>query len=698
MSTVKQDVFSTTENFYVSSYNSLVDITGTSEDTEPAAGVGVTDARGISNSNAPRYSDIFYGINHVGGSTSFNRYRFTASQAYYPTVLISSPNGISSNKCKATVVGKYKIKAQAFAGNTNGSFPHTFPIYIRLYNNDRTITTYTENIIISSWTTNGTRTSANYYANTYANGGNNLPNYTFNIRGSSTQGGSLNELNNLAMSVDASRPETTLGSTLNGPNYNPLSSGYDDGWRGVQLIWEPISNSYGITLDKPFFEGTITRVWEGNQYIIDGLEGDIKPEIVGNLSLSVTARLTYATDGQSSLINQFTLVENSAVIVSPGAQTLQNNFTLSATAKVEHRATITLKQETELLGTTFNFRFAEPLTILGNHTSTIFGNINRGLGSPLTLSAEVTSTQTAGLIYDIATDYTWDDFSIVGYFTTGYTLRGYAADSAEYTWADLASDPWDSWTYSSWQGPETGWDQWPEDIWNSTKKLLFDFNLTEVGQIIRGAVGQLLSTTSLSDNSAFRIEAIPNTFQSNFLCDGSPSGVIGGVSLIEPEVTVTALVNYIINNAQNIDGAFNASLLANYIAKFLWSVSSNFSLDITPTFKPGGVTNAQCITVVDALANAIYGPTKTLEGAFDPIFTARIFFTTDPYQIYRVLQETRQIFVDAESRGIEIAEEIRLNSIPAENRDWLVPQETRNMKLRIPPMTNRFTTPKIRTE
>jgi hypothetical protein len=161
---------------------------------------------------------------------------------------------------------------------------------------------------------------------------------------------------------------------------------------------------------------------------------------------------------------------------------------------------------------------------------------------------------------------------------------------------------------------------------------------------------------------------------------------------------LSGLANYIVNNAQNIDGAFNATLLANYIAKFLWSVSSDFSLAVSPTFKPGGVTNAQCITMVNALANAIYGPTKTLEGAFDPLFTARIFFTTDPYQIYRVLQETRQIFVDAESRGIEIAEEIRLNSIPAEDRDYLVPQETRSMKLRIPPMTNRFTTPKVRTE
>jgi hypothetical protein len=161
---------------------------------------------------------------------------------------------------------------------------------------------------------------------------------------------------------------------------------------------------------------------------------------------------------------------------------------------------------------------------------------------------------------------------------------------------------------------------------------------------------------------------------------------------------VNSFANYIINNAQNIDSAFNATLLANYIAKFVWSSRSDFSLDVTPTFKPGGVTNAQCITVVDALANAIYGPNKTLEGAFDPIFTARIFFTTDPYQIYKVLQETRQIFVEAESRGIEIPEEIRLNSIPAENRDWLVPQETRSIKLRIPPMTNRFTTPKVRTE
>ena len=207
----------------------------------------------------------------------------------------------------------------------------------------------------------------------------------------------------------------------------------------------------------------------------------------------------------------------------------------------------------------------------------------------------------------------------------------------------------------------------------------------------------MLSTTALSENSA-KLKIAASTVTADFLCDGSPSGLIGGFSTITQDIILSGLANYIINNAQNIEGAFNATLLANYIAKFLWSVSSDFSLTVNPRFKPSGVTNAQCITIVNALANYKINNPQNIDSAFDPIFTARLFGTTDPYQIHKVLQETRQIFVDAELRGIQIAEEIRLNSIPAEDRDYLVPQETRSMKLRIPPMTNRFTTPKVRTE
>ena len=333
-----------------------------------------------------------------------------------------------------------------------------------------------------------------------------------------------------------------------------------------------------------------------------------------------------------------------------------------------------------------------------DHASTFQGNIIRGLAASLSLSADTNATIQGNMIYDISNEYSWNDFNILGYAISGYAVAGYATDSTDYSWLELDAAEWDSWPNSEWGGIEASWETWPEDVWNSTRTLLSLFRATQSAKLTAGGVGQLLSSTSLSDNSAFRIEGIPDTIRSDFLCDGSPSGLIGGYTTIIQDSVLTALGNYIINNAQNIDGAFDATLLANTISTFLWQAQSDFSLAVSPTFKPGGVTNAQCIAVVDTLANAILNGQGQMAGAFDPEFIARIFFTTDPYQIYRVLQETRQIFVDAESRGIEVPQEIRLNSIPAEQRAFLVPQETRKMKLNIPPMTNRFTTPKVRSE
>ena len=373
-------------------------------------------------------------------------------------------------------------------------------------------------------------------------------------------------------------------------------------------------------------------------------------------------------------------------------------LSMSVTAQVEHRATKTLIQETELLGTTFNFRFMEPLVIQSQNTVSALGNVKSNFAAPLSLSNETTASFAGNLIFDLIKEYRWDDFNIVGYFISGYSTAGYAADSADYGWDELGTDPWDAWTYSGWGGIEAAWDIWPDDVWNSTKTFTSVFSSSEIGHIIRGAVGQLLSSTALTDNSAFLIEGVPAEIRSDFLCDGSPSGLIGGTSTIVSDAVLTALANYIINNSHTISGAFTPVLLANYIATFLFQAQSNFSLTVNPRFKPSGVTNAQCITMVDALANYKINNPQNIDSAFDPIFTARMFIGTDPYLIHKILQETRQIFVDAESRGIQIAQEIRLNSIPAEDRDYLVPQETRSMKLRIPPMTNRFSTPKVRTE
>lgn len=585
---------------------------------------------------------------------------------------LTSKNNMPSSKCKVQINGYYSVIGKSTKGQWSGGTQ--FPIYFTIRYKKDTGNLLTRTPIRQSFTVS----TGGYPQNTtqeffpdLRTGNTAVNDILCDVRGSDTVGGAVNELSNLYYDIQ-------IGSDNTGGNYTNF-----------------IISIQGETSSSPQFIGTYVRSWEGNVYRIDGLDGDVPPSITNNFILNSSASVIRF--GQISLNSTATLQEQSQSVITGVEKTLQNNFTLSATARVEHFATKTLRQETELLGTVFNFRFMEPLTVSAEHTSLISGNVIRELFSSLSLTNNVTANFVGNMIYDIAVEYTWDDFGIMGYFVTGYTVRGYSVEQSEYTWQELV-DPWDSWTYSTWQGNETGWDQWPEDIWNSTKRLSFDFDFAQVGQIIRGAVSQLMSTTALTENAAFRIEGVPGEIRSDFLCDGSPSGLMGGSSTIISDAVLTALGNYIIDNAQNITGAFDATLLANYIVQFLWQAQSDFSLAVTPTFKPGGVTNAQCITMVDALGNAIYGPSKTLQGAFDPEFIARIFFTTDPYQIYKVLQETRQIFVDAESRGIEIPEEIRLNSIPAELRDWLVPQETRNMKLRIPPMTNRFTTPKIRRE
>ena len=499
------------------------------------------------------------------------------------------------------------------------------------------------------------------------------PPFNFNVRlqtGSdvTTTTANVNQINGLVLGFKAGNATTT--------NSNGL-------FQQSIIIQNPrLQGNTGLA-------GSLFFSWEANNHAIDGLNGDTAPVITTQCSLTAGASVNLS--GNSNLQTNCSLSENSVSVITGVQETLENNFTLSAVGQVKYSIGRTFRQETELLGTTFNFRFADPLTMSADCSFTNTIALKRGFGANLIIAADVNAISTAVLIYDIIADYQWDDFSINGKFSNDLV-----DGSIEYTWDGVDYFNWDTWPDDYWEQPDITWDEWPVDAW-AVPLIITEFNTQNVGNAKRGGIGSLSSTTDLSENSA-KLKTGASTVTADFLCDGSPSGLMGGFSTITQDSTLTGLGNYIINNSQNVDGAFNATLLANYIAKFLWSVSSDFSLAVAPTFKPGGVTNAQCITVVNALAKAIYGPSPTLQGAFDPEFTARIFFTTDPYLIHKILQETRQIFVDAESRGIQIAQEIRLNSIPAEDRDYLVPQETRSMKLRIPPMTNRFTTPKVRTE
>jgi hypothetical protein len=685
MSTVKQEVLTVTEPFYVSTYGNL-DLTEINDSLT---------SDGYEKSSAPRETIYQQNKNRLGGQSPSWYGPFSNKT----NILASSSTGIPSSQCKATVTGRYKIIAYAFSGGQNTNFPHFLPIQITYYNGNNSATTLNETIQITTYTINGRepidRTlfplyGSYYYSPSYATGGNSIPEVTFTSSGSNTSLGSTNQHQYIKFEILASRPTTSYPGGTGGFN-NPTFS-EPDGWQGTTLVCKGITHPTDSNADKPFFVGSITRIWEGNKYIIDGTNGDTPPTIQNNFILTANAKMKTDVFGQAPLIINASIQEQSQSVITGVQSSIEGNFSLSASANLIYHPEFTLNTQIDLLATTYRFLYSSPLSLELDYSLSSTGGRIRRLPAELILSADTVSTQTAGLIYDISVDYTWDDFAIDGKFKDNLLDGG-----IQYTWDGVDYYSWGTWPNDNWDQTDISWDEWPSDTWNGSERIVTEFNTQNTGNAKRGGIGSLLSTTSLSENAA-KLKTGASTLTSDFSCDGSPSGKMGGTSTMISDFIVNSFANYIINNAQNIDGAFNATLLANYIAKFVWSSRSDFNLNVTPTFKPSGVTNAQCIAVVNALANAKYGPSKTLEGAFDPEFTARLFFTTDPYQIYKVLQETRQIFVDAESRGIEIAEEIRLNSIPAEDRDYLVPQETRSITLRIPPMVDRTTTPKVRRE
>jgi len=330
------------------------------------------------------------------------------------------------------------------------------------------------------------------------------------------------------------------GSLVTGGERNDIA-GLEYNLRVDKDSGRPIGSS--VNIGPAIYSTNVIREYECNLYRIDGSDGDLPPSILTNSILTASAGIIHP--GSCNLITQSTLIENSRSVITGVQKTLQNNFTFTPSANVKYNPQRILRQETELLGTVFNFRFMEPVVVSSQHTSTFQGNIIRGLATTLSLSADVNATIQGNLIYDISNEYSWNDFNIIGYARSGYVVTGYAQDSADYSWLELAAAEWDSWPNSVWGGTEASWETWPEDVWNSTRRLLVLISTQQAAKLIASGVGQLLSRTSLSENAAFRIEGVPGEIRSDFLCDGSPSGLIGGSSTIISDAVLTALANYI---------------------------------------------------------------------------------------------------------------------------------------------------------
>jgi len=711
MSSVVVDRYTTTENWYTSSYEALISITdqqayvypntntviGTGEDTEPASGTGAIGSE--RQDSAPRSDSVNYNINSLSQS-SFSRHQFAYQRffapgfAYQPGVrtqgganfsspTLTSINNVPSSKCKATITGRYRIQASAFAGTTNGNFPHILPLYIWYHDNTGTKYLLQENITITGQTINinlapSANNNAAAIAPTYASGGTNIPEVSFTVRGANTVQGATNELVYLKLDVDASKPSTTAGGT-NGSNYNPNNPSNQadaDGWRGTTLRWRPIVNPLGESLDKPFFYGTITRNWEGTNLIIDGVGGD--SVTFAPVSSTSTFAALIVHPGSAAVAVTSSL---SAAITVFAASSMQSSCALTATGNTKHD--IDLTTESNFAIDSF-FGIITPGASSISATTAFSPSANLKLGLLETLASSTAQSTTGNLIYDIGSDYSWEA-------TTP------EFQSLDYNWTQR--NQWDEWEPAQWGEELQTWDEWESDLWDRAYTIRATALTNSTTSFRHGIVKTLGATFDINNLPAFR-KAGAASLSAATNAEFTSRGVIGILFYIfDIQTSLQSDVVVRFDAAATITNAFTATLEGNLNPDAFSVIGFETSLQITPTFKPGMVPTTYAVQSAQELSPT-FKPAgfANILALASQVSAARMFFQADPFNIIKVDRETKRISIAAENRQVKIDGENRVNIVAAETRGIIVPQETRILKLMKAPFLERFTTPRVRSE
>ena len=693
MSTIKQYVFSQSEDFFATTENSISLVTD--NDLEPAGGDGGSFPNFI-NKNNPNESYTHHPANRAG-STSVKRVKFL----YSGDIRTTSPQGISASRCRATLTGRYRVKTGAWAGPTNGQFPWTMPLYYWIYDGDGSATYVPDNATISIYTNpqvnggDGSLPSTLYVGNSYGGGQASFPEVSFTSRGADTEDGELNQHQYIRIDMDASQPTTSHPtSTINGSSW----SGVGDGFNGVQIVFQGIPHP-GNANFKPFFVGTISRSWEANKFVIDGQDNDsvvFQPVVAAISDQSAATLILTASSTQNSA---FTLAESSVNKKYGIADPISTASTLSVEPSFKLGFTKTLPVNSDLLASTANLKLADA----GLSSATNFSiDPTYKPGDILTVSSAFTQTQSVGLIYDINADYSWNTFNLNIYFESGFIEDGFVSDQGEYNWNFLETTAWDDWPTITWTGNESSWDNWPDDVWEKTYTVNW-VGTTQAQAKLFLNIGNALEYTgafTFAENSAFE-KASSADLNSEFTTSFTAAGVIDvfGTFNANFSPSLTANIEYALDEKIEITGAFTPVLTANARTDTFADIDVAFALAVSPTFKPSAYQ--ETYTAQSAVEiNPTFKPAgfADLLALASSLTVSRLFYQTDPYNIHTILQDTRTVMVPAENRQTDVLGENRVNTIVTETRGYRVPQETRSLKLRIPPFKNRFTTPRIRQE
>jgi len=443
--------------------------------------------------------------------------------------------------------------------------------------------------------------------------------------------------------------------------------------------------------------GSLLYQWEADNIIIDGLDGD-------SLNIDTVESTLYALGGfkfygSATLSTTATLNVEAAVTKFALPDAVNVLATTDFDSVVIFNSAKELRTQANLIATPFNFTLMDEETFVGSSSMTIQPTFKPT--AIVNATTAFTSTQSAGIIYDINADYSWNTFNLNIYFESGFVEDNFVSEQGEYNWNFLETTAWDDWPTVTWIGNEAIWDNWPNDVWEESFTLRWLGTVETRPSFKLGDVVEYTGAFSFDVNPGLN-EPAEADITASFTTDITAAGVID----IELEISdsfapsLTANIQYSLNDTPiEITGAFTPVLTANAITDTFADIDVAFSFAVEPTFKPSAYQETYT-----AQSTVEINPTFKPAGFADllaltsTLTVSRLFYQTDPYNIHTVLQETRTVMVPVENRQTDVLGENRVNTIATETRGYRVPQETRSLKLRIPPFKNRFTTPRIRQE
>ena len=429
--------------------------------------------------------------------------------------------------------------------------------------------------------------------------------------------------------------------------------------------------------------GSLNRKWEADNHVIDGVGGDTIDPI--NVAATMTAIPTTQRFAEASASSSFSIAADTKNLKLATA-TPSSVASLAVTPKYIADSSKTLNVISEVLSSTDNLVRLDVESYATTTSITISPTFKPS--GETALASVGSSNITGNQIFDIGGDYTWDTINEI-------------ALASENFWDDITS--WETWPDATWGSALESWDEWDLNVWARSYNIIstFEEDLSDVTFKPAG-VSSVSSAFGFSENSALeeRAEADLNV---TITIEPTAAGILEGGATLTGAFSPTLTDGVIFDqpSAVTITGAFTPVLTANatFSGETALSVSSAFS--ITPTHRRGPfqLTFTSAFTQPDTIPSRKLGPFQlVLPALASTLITSRLFYQTDPFNIAKVDEETRIVVIPQETRITAIDQENRVNNITQETRVHLVSQETRRHKLKIPPIKDRFSTPKTRVE